>query len=212
MPTAAKTVGIDLNSDHLAAFLVDAHSNPTGRPQTFPLLEKGTSPQRRGRLLKSVDTALKWAVSQNAQVIATEKLDFSQNKTLSKQTHQHGQPAKTTRHKAAELPTAQAFQAVTTNTKKHGITHIAVDPAYNSKRGTQYCKPALNQTHQQHANSHHTTTVKNARKNQHHTAKQKTQNQQQPENHQKQSRFQPNREQLTGPPKTKKTTTNRPRR
>ncbi len=173
MLTAAKTVGIDLNSDHLAVFIVDEHGNPTGRPQTFKLLEEGTSPQRRGRLRESIDAALKWAVFQDARVVATEKLDFSRSKALGKQIYRRGQPGKTTRRKVAGLPTAQVFEAVTANAKKHGITHVAVDPAYSSKWGAKYWKPALNQTHRQHASSHHAAAVVISKRSQDHTAKRK---------------------------------------
>ncbi len=173
MPTAAKTVGIDLNSDHLAVFIVDEHGNPTGRPQTFELLEEGTSEQRRGKLLESVDAALKWAVSCGARVVATEKLDFSRSKAHGRQIFRRGQAGKTTRRKIAGLPTSQVFDAVTANAKKHGITHIAVDPAYSSKWGTRYWKPALNQSHRQHASSHHAAAVVIARRSQSHAAKRK---------------------------------------
>ena len=173
IPTAAKTVGIDLNSDHLAAFIVDEHGNPTGRPQTFELLEEGTSEQRRGRLRESVDAALKWAVSQGAQVVATEKLDFSRSKALGKQIYRRGQAGKTTRRKVAGLPTAQVFEAVAANAKKHGITHIAVDPAYTSKWGTRYWKPALNKSRRQQSSGHHAAAVVIGRRSQGHAAKRK---------------------------------------
>ncbi|MGW7665988.1 hypothetical protein ACWGJX_02305 [Streptomyces sp. NPDC054775] len=43
-----RLLGIDLNADHLAAYLLDPHGNPVGDPITVPLEMSGPASTRDG--------------------------------------------------------------------------------------------------------------------------------------------------------------------
>jgi len=126
---------LDLNSDHIAAFNVDEHGNPVGKPASFPIAEEGSSAHRLGKLREAVHAALAWGKQHSAETVAVEKLDFAPLKNRDNEKHHRGKAGKTVRRKVSGIPTSKATAAITSSARKHGLTVIAVDPAYTSKWG-----------------------------------------------------------------------------
>ncbi|MGO4430487.1 hypothetical protein AB4Z54_69925, partial [Streptomyces sp. MCAF7] len=56
-----RMLAVDLNADHLAAYVLDPHGNPVGEPITVPLELTGAASQRDGRLRAAVTSLLKIA-------------------------------------------------------------------------------------------------------------------------------------------------------
>jgi len=133
-----KCLGLDLNSDHIAAFNVDEHGNPVGKPASFPIAEEGSSAHRLGKLREAVHAALAWGKQHSAETVAVEKLDFAPLKNRDNEKHHRGKAGKTVRRKVSGIPTSKATAAITSSARKHGLTVIAVDPAYTSKWGARY--------------------------------------------------------------------------
>ncbi len=173
VPLPVKCLGLDLNSDHIAAFNVDEHGNPVGKPASFPIAEEGSSAHRLGKLREAVHAALAWGKQHGAETVAVEKLDFVPLKSRDNEKHYRGKAGKTARRKVSGIPTSKATEAITSSARKHGLTVIAVDPAYTSKWGARYWRKPLNSSRRQKSSRHHAAALMIGRRSQGHAAKRK---------------------------------------
>ena len=102
---SGRCLAIDLNSGHLDARILDVHGNPVGRPIRKNIPEKSSSTHRLGALREAVSQLVKRAQQQGVTVIAIEKLNFADVRTLGRQKGRRGKTGKTTRRKVCGIPT-----------------------------------------------------------------------------------------------------------
>jgi IS605 OrfB family transposase len=139
--TAALThgvIGVDTNADHLAAWRLDVHGNPTGRPRRFFFDLSGPAGHRDAQVRHALTRLLHWAKRCGVKAIAVEDLDFTAEKTREK----HGRKRRF-RQLISGMPTGRLRARLTSMADHTGITIIAVDPAYTSRWGAQHWQAPL---------------------------------------------------------------------
>ncbi|BBC35051.1 Transposase [Streptomyces graminofaciens] len=133
-------IGVDTNADHLAAWRLDTHGNPIGRPRRFFYDLSGNAPRRDAQIRHALTRLLNWAKSCGVTAIAVEDLDFQAEKTREK----HGRKRRF-RQLISGMPTGRLRARLASMADATGIAIIAVDPAYTSKWGAQHWqKPMAN--------------------------------------------------------------------
>ncbi|MFJ9006671.1 IS200/IS605 family accessory protein TnpB-related protein [Streptomyces canus] len=135
-------IGVDLNADHLAAWRLDTHGNPTGSPRRFFYDLTGTADHRDAQVRHVLTRLLHWARTCSVKAIAVEDLDFTAEKTREK----HGR-RKRFRQLISGMPTGKLRARLTSMADQTGITIIAVDPAYTSRWGAQHWQKPLTHDH-----------------------------------------------------------------
>ncbi|MFI7017080.1 IS200/IS605 family accessory protein TnpB-related protein [Streptomyces sp. NPDC050164] len=130
---AEGVIGVDTNADHLAAWRLDTHGNPIGRPRRFFYDLSGTAQHRDAQVRHALTRLLNWAKTCGVKAIAVEDLDFQAEKTREK----HGRKRRF-RQLISGMPTGKLRARLTSMAGATGITIIAVDPAYTSKWGAQH--------------------------------------------------------------------------
>ncbi|MFI7699258.1 hypothetical protein [Nonomuraea sp. NPDC049480] len=131
-------IGMDTNADHLAAWRLDVHGNPIGRPRRFSFDLSGTAEHRDAQVRHALSRLLAWAKACGVAAIAIEDLDFTAEKTREK----HGR-RKRFRQLISGLPTAKLRARLVSMAAAAGIAIVAVDPAYTSKWGAQHWQAPL---------------------------------------------------------------------
>ncbi|MFE8945608.1 IS200/IS605 family accessory protein TnpB-related protein [Streptomyces sp. NPDC007856] len=126
-------IGVDTNADHLAAWRLDTHGNPIGRPRRFFYDLSGTAQHRDAQVRHALTRLLNWAKSCGVKAIAVEDLDFQAEKTREK----HGRKRRF-RQLISGMPTGRLRARLTSMADATGIAIIAVDPAYTSRWGVQH--------------------------------------------------------------------------
>ncbi|MDX3455445.1 IS200/IS605 family accessory protein TnpB-related protein [Streptomyces sp. ME02-8801-2C] len=134
-------IGVDMNADHLAAWLLDTHGNPTGTPRRFFYDLTGAAEHRDAQVRHALTRLLHWARTCGVKAIAVEDLDFAAEKTREK----HGR-RKRFRQLISGMPTGKLRARLASMADQTGITVIAVDPAYTSKWGAQHWQKPLTTT------------------------------------------------------------------
>ena len=134
-------IGVDMNADHLAAWRLDVHGNPTGSPRRFFYDLTGTAPHRDAQVRHALTRLLHWARSCGVRAIAVEDLDFGAEKTREK----HGR-RKRFRQLVSGMPTGKLHARLASMADATGIAVIAVDPAYTSRWGAQHWQKPLTTT------------------------------------------------------------------
>ncbi|WP_143663084.1 IS200/IS605 family accessory protein TnpB-related protein, partial [Streptomyces bobili] len=137
-------VGVDMNADHLAAWRLDAHGNPTGAPRRFSYDLRGTAEHRDAQVRHALTRLLHWARACGVKAIAVEDLDFAAEKTREK----HGRK-KRFRQLISGMPTAKLRARLASMADQRGVAVIAVDPAYTSRWGAQHWQKPLTGTTRQ---------------------------------------------------------------
>ncbi|SED33248.1 transposase, IS605 OrfB family, central region [Streptomyces sp. TLI_105] len=135
-------IGVDTNADHLAAWRLDTHGNPTGQPRRFSYDLSGSADHRDAQVRHALSRLLNWAKTCGVKAIAVEDLDFAAEKTREK----HGRKRRF-RRLVSGMPTGRLRARLTSMADATGIAIIAVDPAYTSKWGAQqWQKPLTGKT------------------------------------------------------------------
>ena len=80
-PVHAGCIGVDTNDDHYAAWRLDEHGNPIGRPRRFSYDMSGRADHRDAQIRHATTRLLHWAEQVGAGAVAIENLDFSDGKT-----------------------------------------------------------------------------------------------------------------------------------
>ncbi|MFI8504009.1 hypothetical protein ACIGFK_36705 [Streptomyces sp. NPDC085524] len=143
-----RLLGVDLNADHLAAYVLDPHGNPVGTPITIPLDLAGPTSQRDGRLRAAISELLRTARSHRCAGIAIENLGFDDARATGRETMGRGKRGKTFRRTVAGMPTAKFRERLRSMAFHAGLVVIAVDPAYTSVWGGRYWQAPIQQTNQ----------------------------------------------------------------
>ncbi|WNZ08752.1 transposase [Streptomyces sp. 11x1] len=161
-------VGVDTNADHLAAWRLDTHGNPVGRPRRFFYDLSGNAQHRDAQVRHALTRLLNWAKSCGVKAIAVEDLDFQAERTREK----HGRKRRF-RHLISGMPTGRLRARLTSMADATGIAIIAVDPAYTSKWGAQHWqKPMAGPTRR--TTRHDAASIAIARRAQGHPIRRRT--------------------------------------
>ncbi|PBC69858.1 IS605 OrfB family transposase [Streptomyces sp. TLI_235] len=132
---------MDMNADHLAAWRLDSHGNPTGRPCRFDYDLSGTATHRDAQLRHALTRLLHRATATGVRAIAVEDLDFTDSKTREK----HGRKRRFWQL-ISGIPTGKLKARLLSMATEAGISVIAVDPAYTSLWGGQHWQKPLTTT------------------------------------------------------------------
>jgi IS605 OrfB family transposase len=143
---AGRMLGVDLNADHLAAYVLDPSGNPIGDPVTIPVVSSGLSAsQRDGRVRAATTTVLDLAENHQCTAIVVEKLDFADARATGRETLGRGSRGKRLRRTIAGIPTAKFRNRLVGMASRRGVAVVGVDPAYTSKWGVQHWYQPLQQ-------------------------------------------------------------------
>ncbi|WP_405766601.1 IS200/IS605 family accessory protein TnpB-related protein [Streptomyces sp. NBC_01538] len=138
---AQGVIGVDMNADHLAAWRLDIHGNPTGSPRRFFYDLTGSADHRDAQVRHALTRLLHWARACGVKAVAVEDLDFAAEKTREK----HGR-RKRFRQLISGMPTGKLRARLASMADQTGIAIIAVDPAYTSCWGAQHWQKPLTTT------------------------------------------------------------------
>jgi hypothetical protein len=142
----SRTLGVDLNADHLAGWILDSYGNPLGGPHTIPLALAGQPTSTRdGRLRAAVARVVCLATASGCRSITVENLDFADARQTGRETLGRGQRGKTFRRTVAGMPTRQFRELLVGMTANVGLWVVAVDPGWTSTWGKRYWQAPLNQ-------------------------------------------------------------------
>jgi hypothetical protein len=162
-----RTLGVDLNSDHLDCWVLDASGNPVGSPSTVPLALAGLSVGTRdGRLRAAVAVIIQLAKTGGCRSITVEDLDFADARQTGRETLGRGQRGKRFRRIVSGIPTRQFRDLLVGMAANAGLWAIAVDPGWTSKWGERYWRAPLDCSTRQTVtvSRHHAAAVVIARR------------------------------------------------
>ncbi|MFE7331986.1 IS200/IS605 family accessory protein TnpB-related protein [Streptomyces sp. NPDC057565] len=131
-------IGVDTNADHFAAYRLDRHGNPMGDPRRFGFDLSGTAGHRDAQLRHALTRLIHWAVQAGVAAIGIEDLDFTTEKTREK----HGR-RKRFRQLISGIPTGKLKARLVSMAAEHGLSIVAVDPAYTTLWGAQHWQKPL---------------------------------------------------------------------
>lgn len=134
-------IGVDTNADHLAAWRLDMHGNPVGRPRRFFFDLSGSANHRDAQIRHALSRLLNWTKTCQVAAIAVEDLNFAAEKTREK----HGRKRRF-RQLISGMPTGKLRARLTSMADQTGIAIIAVDPAYTTQWGAQHWQKPLTST------------------------------------------------------------------
>ena len=135
---ASNTLGVDLNADHLAAWVIATDGNPVGNPIRIELDLTGSTERRDGLLRRAITQLLDVASTNNCASVTIENLNFADVRSSGRETMGHGKRGKTFRRTVSVMPTAKFRDRLAGMAANRGIALIAVDPAYTSKWGAEH--------------------------------------------------------------------------
>ncbi|MFF5277194.1 IS200/IS605 family accessory protein TnpB-related protein [Streptomyces sp. NPDC000133] len=135
-------IGVDTNADHFAAYLLDRHGNPIGDPHRFPYDLSGTAGHRDAQIRHALTRLINWARRAGVAAIGIEDLDFTNEKTREKHGHR-----KRFRQLISGIPTGKLKARLVSMAAEHGLSIVAVDPAYTSMWGAQHWHKPLTTPH-----------------------------------------------------------------
>ncbi|MEU9021961.1 IS200/IS605 family accessory protein TnpB-related protein [Actinomadura sp. NPDC048394] len=135
-------VGVDTNADHFAAWRLDRHGNPVGRPRRFDYDLSGAAPHRDAQVRHAITRLLHWAASCGVAAIGIEDLDFTAERTREK----YGRRARF-RQLVSGMPTGKLKARLAAMAAEVGLAIVAVDPAYTTKWGVQHWREPMGTPH-----------------------------------------------------------------
>jgi hypothetical protein len=164
-----RTIGVDLNADHLACWVVDTSGNPVGPPHTIPLrLDDLPTSARDGRLRAAITTILRLARTNGCRSIVLEDLDFTDARQTGRERFGHGRRARCLRKAISGIPTRRFRNYLAGMAANADVWVIAVDPGWTSKWGQRYWRAPLDQATKSSitVTRHHAAAVVIARRGQ----------------------------------------------
>ena len=135
---AARTLGVDLNADHLAAWVLSPDGNPVGGALRIELKLDGSTSTRDGHLRQAITELLDIAEKQHCVSISIENLNFADTRATGREKMGMGKRGKAFRRTVSGIPTAKFRDRLSGMAANRGIYVIAVDPAYTSKWGAEH--------------------------------------------------------------------------
>ena len=102
----SQALGVDLNAEHLACWVLDSSGNPVGKPHTIPLyLDALSASTRDGRLRAAIAALLRLARTNGCRSIVVEDLDFTDARQTGRETLGRGRRARWFRKNVSGMPT-----------------------------------------------------------------------------------------------------------
>jgi hypothetical protein len=145
-------VGVDLNARHLAVRRLDGHGNPVGSPQRIDFDLSGSWARRDGQVRHAITRLVHYTTRHNVDTLAVEDIDFTDARTMGRETMGRGSRGKRFRNTVAGIPTAVFRNRLSGQAHRHGVRLLAVNPAYTSVWGDQHWRtPYENVTRHQAA-------------------------------------------------------------
>ena len=149
-------LGVDLNADHLACWVLDGSGNPVGEPITIPVDTAGFAASRRdGRVRAAITALLDRAEHAGCTAVVIENLDFADARATGRETLGRGTRGKRFRRTVAGIPTAKFRTRLTAMAARRGVAIIGVDAAYTSRWGAQHWRTPLQQQTSDPVTGHH---------------------------------------------------------
>ncbi|MFD0551866.1 IS200/IS605 family accessory protein TnpB-related protein [Streptomyces rectiviolaceus] len=136
---AGGVVGVDHNADHLAAWRLDAHGNPVGRPERVMVDYHGSASRRDAQIRHACSTLIRHAKNVGATALVIEDLGFDTARETCGWT---GRGGRRFRALVAGMPTARFAARLVAMAHRAGLAVIVVDPAYSSRWGAQHWRGA----------------------------------------------------------------------
>jgi hypothetical protein len=137
-----RALGVDLNADHLACWVLDPSGNPVGPPHSVRLdLDGQPASTRDGRLRAAISIILRIAVANGCQTLAVENLNFADVRQVGRETLGRGRRGKRFRKIVVGMPTRKFRLALVSMAANQGLWVIAVDPCWTSKWGRYWQVP-----------------------------------------------------------------------
>jgi len=162
-----RALGVDLNSDHLACWVLDASGNPIGPPHTIPMeLDNLPAGTRDGRLRAAITAVLRLATDNGCRSLVVENLDFADARQTGRETLGRGRRGKRLRHVIAGIATHRFRTRLVGMAANRNLWVIAVDPAWTSRWGRRHWQTPLNRATRQSVTvtGHHAAAVVIARR------------------------------------------------
>jgi hypothetical protein len=142
-----RSLAVDLNADHLAAWVLNPAGNPLEEPVTIPLhLDGQPASTRDGRLRQAVAELLRLAKSHGCHSVTVENLDFADARQTGRETLGRGKHGKRFRNTVSGMPIRRFRDLLVGMATNHGLWIIAVEPAWTSVWGGRYWQVPLNQS------------------------------------------------------------------
>jgi hypothetical protein len=142
-----RALGIDLNADHVDAWVLDPQGNPVGSPQTIPLeLDGLPASTRNGRLRAAITSVLGIATAHGCRSLIVEDLDFADARQTGRETLGYGRRGKRFRRTVAGIPTHRFRTMLAGMTTNHRLWVVAADPGWTSRWGQRYWQTPLNES------------------------------------------------------------------
>lgn len=155
-----RTLGIDLNADHIAGWVLDEAGNPLGAHITIPFVMEGSTSLRDARLRHAITKLLRVARQRKVTHIVIEDLGFEDARTTGRETMGRGKKAKTFRATVSGMPTAKFRGRLQAMCARAGVTLTAVNPAYTSQWGQEHWKKPLSvSVREKNVTRHHSAAV-----------------------------------------------------
>jgi hypothetical protein len=143
----SRALGVDLNAEHLACWVLDSSGNPVGRPHTVPLyLDALSASTRDGRLRAAIAALLRLARMNGCRSIVVEDLDFTDARQTGRETLGRGHRARCFRRTISGMPTHRFRTFLAGMAANADLWVIAVDPGWTSKWGRRYWLAPLNRS------------------------------------------------------------------
>jgi IS605 OrfB family transposase len=160
--TARGVVAVDLNSGHLACWIVDSDGNPLGSPQSIsygpPSASSGSS-TLDGHIRSAVSEIISLARSRGCQAIAIENLNFDDLRAGGHDKNGRGWRGKQRRRMIAGMPTRRFRDRLVQMCANQGLWVVAVDPAYTSRWGREHWRKPLQERTRTAVSVHHAAAV-----------------------------------------------------
>lgn len=156
-------LGVDLNSDHLAAWVLDRYGNPVREPRTVPLGLAGLpATTRDGRLRAAISELVGIAKAADCRAIVVENVDFEEQRAEGREhagrRPSRGKMGRGFRRLVSGIPTARLRHRLVGMATKAGLAVLPVDPAYTSKWGAEHWLSPLQEV-STGATGHHAAAV-----------------------------------------------------
>ena len=153
------TLAVDLNADHVAAWVVTGDGNPIGDPVTIAYDSSGSAGRNNASLRHAITKLLRVAAAMNCASISIENLNFRDARCVGREKMGRGKRGKKFRRCVASMPTAEFRDRLAAMAHNMGIAIIAVDPAYTTKWGRKYWLAYLKNSRRTPCSGHHAAAV-----------------------------------------------------
>ena len=154
-----RTLAVDLNADHLAAWVITGDGNPIGNPISIAYDSHGSAGRNNASLRHAVTRLLRVATAMNCRSISIENLNFRDARSVGREKMGRGKRGKKFRRTVASMPTAEFRDRLAAMAHHKGIAIIAVDPAYTTKWGREHWLAHLNRSRRTPCSGHHAAAV-----------------------------------------------------